>query len=262
MTEAVRLLDRRPFSHAHSPASTKVNRSLRSPDLSDPFSAPTSAYTYSTTGSDTYPAPSAYPSRQHSWVHIFPEGKIHQHPNKVMRYFKWGVARLILEPEMCPDIIPIWIDGTQHVMHESRGFPRFLPRPGSHISVLFGGNVGGEATDDNATVFHELRQRWQQLVERYEKSLGDGTAVISMGVLSDELKYGDEAVRLREECTRQVRNEVLKVRRMTGLPDEDPKWGLVQTSREEGDSSSDSSRSSGVGHAEGRMEDGSWVKDT
>ena len=167
-----------------------------------------------------------------------------------MRYFKWGVARLILEPEVCPDIIPMWIDGTQHVMHESREFPRFIPRPGHQINIWFGQNVGGDGK--RGAVFHELRQRWQQLVKQNEKVLRDGNAAISMGVLSDELKYGEEAVRLREECTREVRNEVLKVRRMTGLPDEDPKEGLVETWVEEGS----------LGKREGRMGDGSWVKDT
>ena len=49
----------------------------------------------------------------------------------------------------------------------------------------------------------------------------------------------------------RVREAVLKVRRQRGLPDEDPKVGLMETYRCEG-----------TGKREGKMDDGSWVKDT
>lgn len=55
---------------------------------------------------------------------------------------------------------------------------------------------------------------------------------------------------LRIEVTKRVRQEVLKVRRSLGLPDEDPKEGLVETWIEEGPI------------AEGKMKDGSWVGHT
>jgi monolysocardiolipin acyltransferase len=48
-----------------------------------------------------------------------------------------------------------------------------------------------------------------------------------------------------------VREEVLKVRRSTGLPDEDPKGSLVETWREEGS----------MDKPEGKMRDGSVVED-
>ena len=67
--------------------------------------------------------------------------------------------------------------------------------------------------------------------------------------MSEALKYGKEARELRKECARQGRDEVLKLRRRRGLPDEDPKEGLVETWMEE------------VGKREGKMPDGSWVKD-
>lgn len=164
-----------------------------------------------------------------------------------MRYFKWGIARLILEPDVCPDIVPMWIEGNDQIMHESRSFPKFLPRINKTCSVWFGANVGGGDVD---TVFHELRSKWRTLVE---ESTRNSTKPLEMGVLNEDLQFGTEAVRLREECTRHVRRAVLQVRRMRGLPDEDPKTGLVETWREEG----------GLvgGHREGKMEDGSWVKD-
>lgn len=170
---------------------------------------------------------------------------MHQHPQKMMRYFKWGVARLILEPDVCPDIVPMWIEGNEQIMHESRSFPRFVPRVNKRCGIWFGDNVGGNGS---TTVFAELRRKWRELVEEDERKSGGGFA---MGVLSDGLKYGKEAVELREECTRQVRGAVLAVRRKRGLPDEDPKAGLVETWRLEG----------GDGKREGKMEDGSWVKE-
>lgn len=152
-----------------------------------------------------------------------------------MRYFKWGVARLILEPDVCPDIVPMWIEGNSAIMHEARGAPRWVPRVGKRCGVWFGGNVGGEGAGNG---FGELRERWRGLVGGRE-----------MGVLDEELRCGKEAVELRIECTRRVRQEVLKIRRMSGLPDEDPKEGLVETWREEGM------------NEKGTMEDGSLVGD-
>ena len=179
-----------------------------------------------------------------------------------MRYFKWGVARLILEPPECPDVIPIWIEGNDSVMHESRQWPRFVPRVGKTLGVWFGDNVGGDKG-----VFTELRGKWKDLVdqdrrerllvEKDGKGFADTTKGRShddyegLGILSERLKYGKEAVELRIECTKMVRKEVLKIRRLRGLPDEDPKEGLVETWIEE----------SSPGQREGRMGDGSWVKE-
>lgn len=240
MKEAIRLLSRPSAPYRGGSHKSLVNSSVLSPDLEDPFSSPN--HTYSTNGIDTFPAPSSYESRKYSWVHIFPEGRIHQHPQKTMRYFKWGVARLILEPDVCPDIIPIWIEGTDQIMHESRSWPRFIPRINKQCGVWFGENVGG----DGNTAFHDLRHKWRLLVDANERQDASG---LELGVLSHDLQYGEEAVALREECTRRIRREVLKVRRKRGLPDEDPKEGLVETWREEG------------GKREGKMKDGSWVKD-
>ena len=172
---------------------------------------------------------------------------MHQHPNKTMRYFKWGVARLILEPDVCPDIIPMWIEGCDQIMHESRQFPRFIPRLGKQVGIWFGDNVGGEKEG----AFGELRRKWRQLVEEdrgKRKALEGVEPDQGLGILSEDLKYGREAQELRMECTRRVRKAVLGVRRLGGLLDEDPKEGLVETWAVEG------------GKEEGRMSDGSWVK--
>jgi monolysocardiolipin acyltransferase len=246
MTQAIRLLSSHPFSPSPTADLDIPSVSVSSSsDILDPFSS--SALTYTTTGTDIFPAPSAYLSRKHSWVHIFPEGRVHQHPHKTMRYFKWGVSRLILESEPLPDIVPIFIDGNQDVMHESRVFPRFVPRAGKNIRIAFGESV------DVERIFGDLRERWQRLVKaQKEAEEKEGTSFEwEMGELTEVLKYGNEAVALRKEVTDRVRQEVLKVRRSLGYPDEDPKQGLVGTWIEEGN-----------GKQQGKMKDGSWVGNT
>ncbi len=254
MTEVIRLLSDPHGSSATLEAQTSAAEEsplLASLPPSDPFSA--SELTYTTNGLDSFQAPSAFPSRRFSWVHIFPEGMIHQHPQKVMRYFKWGVARLILEAEPCPDVLPMWIDGPQEVMNEKRTWPRPLPRAGKAITITFGELV------DVEKVFEPFRWRWQELKEkakkkRLQKSGSDHEAPLErLGELSDEeLRYGPEAEQLRIDVTLAVRNEVLKVRRSGGLPDEDPKRGLAETWRREGRLTR---------QEEGVMDDDSVVKD-
>lgn len=145
-----------------------------------------------------------------------------------------------------PDIIPIFIDGNQEVMHESREWPRFIPRAGKKITVAFGDALDGEK------IFGDLRAKWQNLVQMQKQALrrkGEEWQP-SMGELTDGLKYGSEAVALRKEVTMRIRMEVLKVRRSLGYPDEDPKSGLVETWIEEGNKKT------------GHMKDDSWVGET
>lgn len=240
MTEAIRLLSKGPFPVDHHRAIPERQRWSWHNVCVDPFSELSVAYT--TDGKDSHLAPTAYSCNSNSWVHIFPEGKIHQSPRKTMRYFKWGIARLILEPKECPDVVPMWIEGFDNVMHESREFPRFLPRPGKDVSVTFGSKVDSDA------VFGEMRSRWQKLKAKVEKTYPDSRD-LPLGVLSDELLNDKEAVELRKEVTLKIRNLVLDVRRSRGLPDEDPKEGLVDTWLEEG------------AKREGHMKDDSWVRD-
>ncbi|KAI5362157.1 Putative phospholipid/glycerol acyltransferase [Septoria linicola] len=252
MTESIRLLS---DPHHGRQISTSIDSVPSSIPSSDPFSSAQLSYT--TTGYDTFPAPSAWPYRRHSWVHIFPEGMIHQHPARVMRYFKWGIARLILESDPCPDVVPIWIDGPQHVMDNERTFPRFLPRVGKDVTVAFGEKVNREL------LLEPFRERWRKLKERARrKSEGpeaEAGDTESLGVVIDEeLKFGREAQQLRIEVTLAMRDAVLQVRKQFGLPDEDPKRSLADSYREEGVFGRD-----GFGDLHGvkRLPDGSTTKD-
>lgn len=194
----------------------------------------------------------------HAWVHVFPEACVHQQPERGMRYFKWGVARLVLETpggddrdspsstssllsdsSAAPNIVPMFIDGTDRIMAEDRGFPRFLPRVGRRVRVVFGEPLDAEVA------FGDLRRRWRELVaaasysssssSSSRRSLQDdeknasGKTVARPEAATVDLEHGEEARAIRIEVARRLRDEVLKLRRSLGYPDEDPKFGLAET---------------------------------
>ena len=239
MTQCIRLLSSGPFNPLPQYIAPGA-RSKHPPPLTDPFSEPNSdALRYTTNGHDSFPSPSAYQSRRHAWIHVFPEGKVHQADAYALRYFKWGVARLILESEPCPDVVPMWIEGTEDVMHQARPPPRWVPRPGARLSITFGERVP-------LHVWEGFRERWRRLKQKVG-AFGAG----DVGVLeSEELRTGDEAVQLRIEVARAVRDEILKLRRERGWTDQDPKAGAAETYAKEG------RRRTGL------MDDGSWVGNT
>ena len=256
MTECIKLLSdphqiKKGYVAHTEDGSLSEPSSMESIPASDPFTSGQLSYTYSTNGTDTFPSPSAFPWRRHSWVHIFPEGMIHQHPARVMRYFKWGVARVSLASEPCPDAVPTWIDGPQEVMDNERAWPRFLPRVGKDVKVAFGERV------DREKLLEPFRERWRKLKERRVGK--EQKEVEKLGVVDDEeLRYGKEAQQLRIEVTLAIRDEVLNVRRQFGLPDEDPKRSSADSYREEGIYGRD-----GFGDIHGvkKLPDGSTTKD-
>ncbi|KAJ6263274.1 Tafazzin [Drechslerella dactyloides] len=160
----------------------------------------------------TSPPPVAPPI----WLHVFPEGQIFQHPTLQMRYFKWGIARYILELPTPPIVLPMFHSGVQDVMHEERVFPRFLPRPGRDITITFGQALPLHRWDD-------VRRRWRDV----------RAACAAIGGREGErlLREGDEAVRLRVEVAAMVRDEVEKLRVRSGRPPSDPESGLAETYR-------------------------------
>ena len=67
IAQAIRLLSRGPFLQPTDPP-TKPNKSMRSPDVSDPFSG--GHLTFSTNGRDTFPSPAAYLNRKIGRAHV------------------------------------------------------------------------------------------------------------------------------------------------------------------------------------------------
>lgn len=93
----------------------------------------------------------------------------------------------------------MFVHGTQNIMPEDRGFPRFLPRVNRDVKVMI-----GKPTDVDA-VFGQYRDKWRQLVKR--KS-------------DEELMHGEEATKLRVEVAKAVRDEISKLREKMGFPKE------------------------------------------
>lgn len=169
------------------------------------------AMTYSTNGEDEHLAPASYTSNHNSWVHVFPEACCHQNPESTLRYFKWGVSRMILESDPAPDFVPMFIHGTQNIMPENRGWPRWAPRVGNRIRVSF-----GEPTNVDV-VFGRHRAQWKRLVEE----VGDNT---------EALKDHPEVVQLRIDVAKSARDEVERLREKMGLPaEEDETAALADT---------------------------------
>ncbi|KAF5019780.1 hypothetical protein F66182_8217 [Fusarium sp. NRRL 66182] len=205
MTQAIKLLSGpppSPWSAASDSALAAAPPSTSAPPIPKPLF-------FSTNSVDQFSAPSAYSTYRNAWVHVFPEACCHQSPDSGMRYFKWGVSRLILESDPAPEFIPMFVHGTQHIMAEDRGWPRFLPRMGNRVRVVI-----GEPTNVDQ-VFGHQRAAWRKLVEK-----GD----------PDLLRDSPEAAELRISVAKRVRDEVEKLRETLGFPaEQDEKPALAET---------------------------------
>ena len=98
-------------------------------------------------------------------------------------------------------------------MPEDRTFPRFLPRIRKRICVVFGEEV------DVREVFGDQIDRWNEIKHRVRGRPGKG----------GDPQAWREAVGIRIEVARRVREEVLKVRKGLGYPDEDEALGRAET---------------------------------
>ncbi|KAI5957909.1 TAZ1 [Candida margitis] len=153
-----------------------------------------------------------------SWFHVFPEGFVLQlqepHGNS-MRYFKWGVSRLILESTRAPVVVPIFTYGFEKVAPEhsaEEGIKRWLPaNMGAEIHLTIGDAISDEKIE-------RYRQEWRKLVVKYiDKS--------NPMDLSEELKTGQKALALRSSLAAFLRDNVLEIRNsIASFKPEDPRF--------------------------------------
>ncbi len=68
-----------------------------------------------------------------SWIHLFAEGKINM-DHRRMR-LKWGIARLLLEADVTPIVLPMWHHGMDDLLPNKRPY---IPRMGKQISLVVG----------------------------------------------------------------------------------------------------------------------------
>lgn len=155
-----------------------------------------------------------------SWFHVFPEGfvlQLQEPHNNSMRYFKWGVSRLILESTVSPVVVPIFSSGFEKIAPEqadeaNMGLKRWLPSNlGAEIHISIGDAISDEVID-------KYRQRWRQLCEKYIDPLNPTD-------LSEELRNGKQAQSLRSEIAAELRDAVFKIRESLGIfKPEDPRF--------------------------------------
>ncbi|CCE62955.1 hypothetical protein TPHA_0D03190 [Tetrapisispora phaffii CBS 4417] len=166
-----------------------------------------------------------------AWVHVYPEGFVLQlQPpfSNSMRYFKWGITRMILESTRQPVIVPIFTTGFENIAPEDTAespVDRYLPAGyGTKINVTVGKEI-----DEH--VIENYRAEWSALVEKYKNP-------DSPHDLTDELKWGKEAQELRSRVAATLRENVAKIRHEErGFPQEDkrfksPQWWKRYTTTE------------------------------
>ncbi|SCU83961.1 LAFA_0D07074g1_1 [Lachancea sp. 'fantastica'] len=166
-----------------------------------------------------------------SWVHVYPEGFVLQLESPYansMRYFKWGITRMILESTKAPIVVPIFSTGFEKIAPESAAgtkIERYLPRNfGAEIKVMVGSPINDE-------IIEAYRDEWKKLVDKYydPKNPTD---------LTEELKVGNEAQSLRSRLASELRAHVAEVRHEGhNLPTEDerfrsPQWWKQYTESE------------------------------
>lgn len=153
-----------------------------------------------------------------SWFHVFPEGFVLQLEkpfSNSMRYFKWGVSRMVLEATRQPIILPIFSHGFEKIAPETAAggslIERFLPANfGAEITITF-----GEPIDD--AVIQKYRKEWLQLVRKY----GEVKNAVD---LNDDLRYNEEVQQLRSRLASEIRASVANLREQVGYPEEDPRF--------------------------------------
>lgn len=151
-----------------------------------------------------------------SWVHVFPEGYVLQlqEPfNNSMRYFKWGITRIILESTRQPVIVPMFGHGFEKIAPEADYdgiVNRLLPSNiGSDVNLYV-----AEPIDDS--IIHKYRLEWLNLVKKYGKGGDD---------LTDELKFGKKAQELRSRLASELRQHIARIRHdIAGFPREDSRF--------------------------------------
>ncbi|KAK9328662.1 hypothetical protein V1520DRAFT_345499 [Lipomyces starkeyi] len=144
------------------------------------------------------------------WIHIFPESLVHQAypPHQTsMKYFHWGVSRIVLEAEKLPVIVPIFHQGLDDVFPEDREKLKYIPRTvvlpkwkkENRLKLNF--RFGAPLSE---SFFAKEREQWKDLADTQHDS--------------------EESWNLRSKVAALVREAVADVRKSMGLSDEDPRF--------------------------------------
>ncbi|KAF9224305.1 hypothetical protein BS17DRAFT_779613 [Gyrodon lividus] len=146
---------------------------------------------------------------QGHWLHLFGEGAVHQ-PTKYpqtngvthLTRFKWGVGRVVMETNVPPIIIPMWLTGFDRLMPEHRPFPyKYFPKMGINLGVTFGDPIPPERIMAALCVLQ--RRRGSSLPVEIAKNGTRNCEPLSRPGLGDDLRLGgwvgDAAAGARED---------------------------------------------------------------
>lgn len=135
-----------------------------------------------------------------------------------VRYFKWGIARIVLETASIsgaqPIIVPMFIEGLDQIMHESRTFPRFLPRLGKHVKCTYGSPIDEELIQPYVDRWHDLCAQADQKIDSRITNVPTES--------NQDLLDGEVAQEIRRELTKVIRDAVVELRAQAGYPPEHP----------------------------------------
>lgn len=113
-----------------------------------------------------------------------------------------------------PIVVPLFIEGFDQVMHESRTWPRFLPRLFKSVRCTYGRPV------DEASL-QPFIDRWRLLSEAAYKDAGRDVTTDS-DEIPERLRDSPEAQAIRRDLTKVLRDAVGKLRTQAGYPAEHP----------------------------------------
>ncbi|KAK2466424.1 hypothetical protein APHAL10511_002066 [Amanita phalloides] len=151
------------------------------------------------------------------WVHLYSEGKICQPTtyardsdgNVTLSKFKWGIGRIIMEANVTPTIIPVWLTGFDQVMPEGRPFPyKYMPRLGAHLSITFGDPLAADRTREALNTAYKARRN-----EQFQRGCGHLRRAMGHGHCDSDSAYDLNTV--RSEITEIIRQTVLALGRKT-----------------------------------------------
>jgi len=160
------------------------------------------------------------------WVHLFGEGKVCQsndyHERNGVAYlarFKWGVGRMLMETNLPPIIIPMWITGFDKLMPEGRSIPyKFIPRLGANLSITFGSPIPAEkiqsalATVDRNPAHIHIRPSHSDNVSHGGGWIGETITQLAPAFTPQycerDGQLWEEMARVRSEVAEIIRREV------------------------------------------------------
>lgn len=153
-----------------------------------------------------------------SWFHVFPEGFVLQlQPpfSNSMRYFKWGISRLILESTRAPIVVPIFAHGFEKIAPENtagKGISRYMPANiGAQVHITIGDEFSQEKIES-------YRENWRDLCKQYADPENPHQ-------LTQALRTGPQALELRSNLAADLREAVAEIRTKSGgFPSEDPRF--------------------------------------